>query len=96
MYKEVAKWLGDKTSNINVERLSKRDYILGVSRTHRKPMIINWILLTVKFFIQKQKFFHQGELSLIQSLSEMRGKLLTEKLACRIENNNAKFRRWKG
>lgn len=38
----------------------------------------NWILLAVKFFIFRQKLFHEGELSLCLWLGEFKVKLQTE------------------
>lgn len=62
----------------------------------KQGKIINWILLTGKFYIQKRRLFYDGILSLLGFLAETRARLLTERRACSIENKPNKFKIWRG
>lgn len=56
--------------------------------------VINYITLFTKYFIQRPKLFHQGNLSLIEWLMELKKKLLTEEYICSLERKNAHFSKW--
>lgn len=47
-------------------------------RTSQKQ--INWILLVGKFYLQKQKLFHEGKTSLIGYLAELKNKIMVERI----------------
>lgn len=68
---------------------------MGVTDNVKDGRIINWILLVTKFYIQRQRLFHDAQFSLLAFLAEARLKLLTEKLACSLENKPNKFRIWR-
>lgn len=83
---------------IGLSFLTKRERILGMTNGNGNPRtfkIINWFLLTAKFYIHWQRLFHKGELSLIAYLAEARKKLIIERMACQWEGKPHKFRIWK-
>lgn len=63
----------------------------GPFRTQR---MMNWIILVGKYYLQRQKLFHGGDLSLLGFLAEMRNKLLVERMACQLEQKTHKFLGW--
>lgn len=77
--------------------LTKTERILGVTDAlgnHSCLKQINWILLTAKFYLYRQKLFHNGEFSLIAFLAETKNRLVTEKLICSHEGRPRKFKCW--
>lgn len=83
--------------NISFERLSIADLLLGIpTSTHytESKRLLNWIILAGKFYLHREKLFNQGHLSLIAFLGEIKNKLLAEQLACQLEGNTRKFRKF--
>lgn len=75
--------------------LATGERVLGITNKNGNPRtlkIINWLLLTAKFYIQR--LFNKGELSLIAYLAEVRNRLITERMACQWEGKPQKFKLW--
>lgn len=47
-----------------------------------------------KFYLQRQKLFHEGKVSLIGFLGELKNKLTVERMACLLDNKPRKFAMW--
>lgn len=88
------KWC-DKYLDIALYRLSTPEILLGVTRKISLDKVLNWLIKQVKFYIQKQKLFHQANIALSGFLAEARLKLFSEKQICLVENKPQKFRIWK-
>lgn len=81
--------------DVSLANLSRAELILGITgdRNDRKTKKIqNWLILTAKFYIHREKLFNQGQFSLIAFLREVKRKLLVERVACQIEGKLNKFR----
>lgn len=89
----VVKWFDDYT-HISLDNLSAAHFMFGIPKTTRNWKTVNWILLVTKFFIQRQKLFHNGKLHLIHFLAHIKEKLITEKKVCRMEGKPHKFQKW--
>lgn len=70
------------------------EFIFGVPQGIPQARNINFITLTVKFFIYRQNLYHQGALPLPQFLHEFRSKLLVEKRICQLQGKPHMFRSW--
>lgn len=84
-----------KFMKVRLQNISSTERLLGVTRKLPDARLINWITLKAKFFIQKKKLFHNGEISLIAFLAEVKDSLRTERNACLQEGRLWKFDRWK-
>lgn len=69
-------------------------FLFGVPETAHQARIINFVLLFSKFFIYRQKLFHQGHLDLIPFLHELRTRLQVEKYLTTLENKKHLFHKW--
>lgn len=58
--------------DISLSNLTALQITLGFTDKIRYVRIVNWILLTTKFYIQRQRLFHDTQLSLIGFLAEAR------------------------
>lgn len=74
--------------------ISQQEYMLGVHPTSPGSRKINFIALFAKFFIHRQKLFHQGDFPLPLFLRELRTKLQIEKQISFLEGKPEKFRCW--
>lgn len=81
--------------DIPLEHVSLKEFIFGVPSEVGKAKIINYILITVKLYITRQKLYYNGQLSMIQWLGEFRSKLITEEYICQKKGAGTKFAMWR-
>lgn len=90
---QLSQWC-ERHLDLSLSHLSTPEIIYGLTEQSWKAKIVNWFLLTAKFYIQKQRLFHDAKLSLIAFLAESRSRLLTERTVCYLENRPKKLRTW--
>lgn len=71
--------------------LTTEEYLFGIPHNSPNATIINAIALYAKFYIHRQNLYHEGKLSVIHFLRELRMKLHTEAFLCQLENKQSKF-----
>lgn len=74
--------------------LSQQEFLFGLHPSVPGSRKINFLTIFTKFFIHRQKLFHNGDLPMAQFLRELRTKLQMEKQICGLENKPNKFRCW--
>lgn len=89
----VFQWI-KSASNLELDKLSIKEILLGVPADFPQAKKINFFLLTSRFFIHRQRLFHAGSLSLIHWINELRTRLLTERQICLAEGKPHKFNLW--
>lgn len=72
--------------------LSAQDVILP--QAHPLASAANPLLLHMKFYIYRQRLFHQGTLDLLAFLRELKVKLNVERYICSQEGKPQKFKIW--
>lgn len=96
-WEKLSAWCLNNNLGFDLALLSEGEKVLGVLDCNgNRPRFkrINWIILTAKYYLHRQKLFHAGELSLIAFLAELRNKLLMEKQACHWARRPQKFEIW--
>lgn len=91
-WKEIVEWF-DREADIQLS-VSLRAFLFGVPNTVPQAKIINFVLLFTKFFVYRQKLFHQGSLCLLHFLKELRLRLQVEKYLNTIEDKRHLFGKW--
>lgn len=91
---QLSRWC-ETYIDISLSHLSALQILLGVTDKVQNAKIINWILLVTKFYLQRQRLFHDAQFSLVAFLTEVRTRLLTERRACYLENKPNKFKTWR-
>lgn len=89
----VCAWFG-RIEDLALESLSSKQFVIGAPRDVPKASAINFILMNIKFFIFRQRLFHNGNLDLLHWLREFKMKLLVERLICLSEGKMLRFRKW--
>lgn len=74
--------------------LSLKNVLFGIPISSSKDKQANFIFLFVKFYLYRQRLFHQTKLELVHFLRELRANLRTEKFICDLENRPRKFSPW--
>lgn len=92
-WKKLSDW-SEQHLGLSLAQLSETEHILGVTRRIENRQLINGLLLTAKYYIQKWRLFYDSDLSLMAFLAETRYRLRTEKTVCRITNRERSFRCW--
>lgn len=78
----------------NIGGLSTKDILLGAIMHTKETSMANFIAMFTKYYIQRQKLFHEGNLSLIGWLAEFRKRLLSERYICALEGKASRFAKW--
>lgn len=95
-WNKLSAWC-EEHGGVSIGFLTNAEMVLGLTNENGNPRtfrIVNWLLLTAKFYIHRQRLLHGGEVSLSAFLAEIRKKLCIEKLTCRWEGKPNKFRIW--
>lgn len=93
-WRGVCKWFGESV-NLYLDRLSDGEIVFGLPHSCHKSRVINFILVHVRFYIYRQKLYHDGRLSLVQWLTEFRYKLKIEEWISRRIGKPASFHCWR-
>lgn len=92
-WKAVCVWFRD-ADDLYLDKLCASEFIWGLpAPAHRAPLI-NAITLHVKYYIFRQRLFHDSDLNLLHWLLEFRTKLESEKWICRKLGQGGHFNRW--
>lgn len=83
-----------RTADLYLDSLTPKEFMFGLPSPCHKNKIINFILMQVRFFIYRQKLFHNSDLSLTHWLCELRTKLDMEKWICRKLGSPSHFNIW--
>lgn len=89
----VCAWF-ERVEDLRLKELSRKQFLLGLCHLDPKGNKINAILISVKFYIHRQRLFHQGQLDLLHWLREFRARLLVEREICKRENRQRRFNTW--
>lgn len=87
----VCGWFKRAEEEIYLDHLTPEEFLFGIPKDHRHSAIINNIVLNVKYYIHREKLFHEGKLELFQWLQEFRAKLQIERWICNRTGKAGKF-----
>lgn len=89
---QVCSWL-DQNTDLHID-ISQQEFLFGVHPTIPGSRKMNFITIMVKFFVHRQKLFHNGDFPLTLFLRELKSRLQMEKQVCFLEGKPDKFRGW--
>lgn len=92
-WNKIAAWL-HQIGAPDISKLTVQEIVLGTTRVSTSASVLNFIIIFTKYFIQRQKLFFGGVLSLMEWLIELKKKLLAEKYICSLERKPARFAKW--
>lgn len=92
--RSVFAWLL-QVEDLQLDNVSVKYFLFGVSPTVPKANKINAILISLKFYIYRQRLFYEGRLDLIQWLREFRLRLVAERDICAVRGTARKFAQWR-
>lgn len=89
---QIVAWFARETDlHLHV---SLRTFLFGLPDTVPNAGVINFILIFTRFYIYRQKLFHQASLHLMQFLRELRLRLHIEKYITAKDNKPFLFTKW--
>lgn len=95
-WEKLNQWC-ERHLEFSLSPLSTKEKVLGVINENgnlKQNKLLNWLLLSARYFIHRQRLFHRGDTSLILFLAELKNKIKAEKQACYIEGKPRKFKVW--
>lgn len=93
-WQTICNWFAAE-ANFHIN-LTEREFILGVPKTTPDSQKLNFIAIFTKFFVYRQKLFHNANLEITHFLKELRAKLRVERYNYAQERKLHKFRPWEG
>lgn len=92
-WNSIVAWL-DNNANINLEHVTPKEAVLGIDDHSSKGKIANFILIHFRFFVHRQRLFHNNKLELLHWLAELRLRLRCMKANLQQEHKDQQFRSW--
>lgn len=80
--------------DLNMQGVKPKEFVFGIRVKSKQSTLMNYIVLQTKYFVYRQKLFHQGDLRLLHFLQELKMKLKQERFILRQEGKETKFRKW--
>lgn len=92
-WNSVFRWFA-RIEDLRLEDVSSKHRLLGLPRIFPNAKKINAILISVKFYIYRQRLFHLGQMDLLHWLREFRSRLGVYREILRRENKLSRFAQW--
>lgn len=89
----ICHWLANQ-SNIILDFVTPKEAVLGVDDNSTKGKIANFILLHFRFYIHRQRLFHDNKFELVHWLAELRLRLRCMKSNLQQEGKISRFKNW--
>lgn len=89
----ITGWLYSQV-NIDLSQVNAKEAILGIDDTSTSGRISNLILLHSRFYIHRQRLFHDNKFELLHWLAELRLRLRCMKTILQQEGKSRRFRAW--
>lgn len=93
LWSSICLWLANEV-DIHLHNITPKEAVLGVDDISPKGRITNFILLHFRFFVHRQRLFHNNKMELLHWLSELRSRLWTMKFNLKFEGKAHLFNRW--
>ena len=77
----IGRWL-EQVLGFDMRELSDKDYLLGLVGSGERIRTINFVFLWAKFYIYRQRLFHDSLLDVYQWIYELRCKIAVENYIC--------------
>lgn len=90
----VCLWFS-QADNLYLDRLTPEEFMWEIDRSAHRASVVNTITLMVKYYIYRQKLYFNGELCLLQWLTEFRTRLQTEQWIRAKIGGKKKLQQWK-
>lgn len=86
-WQSLSLWLTNNSDTVTLPRqLEATDFLFGIRESNDNAHRLNFILLLGRFYIYRQKLFHQGHLDTYAFLVELKHTLTIERMAALKEN----------
>lgn len=93
LWRLVLAWILVATG-IDIRQTGLKEALLGFPKEHPHSRMVNYLLMSARFVIHRQRLFHDSDLCLIHWVRELRNRLLTEQHICQAEGKPNKFDCW--
>ena len=92
-WKSVFKWL-NLVVKVDTTGVGECDLLFGLTQKRSNRDVLNLVLLKAKYYIYRQRLYHNCQLDILEWLKEFKMSLLSEQYICNLENKSKKFVKW--
>lgn len=93
LWTSVCRWARGHT-HLSLDRISPKEIVLAVDNKSPKGGIINFMLLHFRFFVHRQKLFHDSKMDITHWLSELRVRLSCMERNLKMDGKGHLFKHW--
>lgn len=93
LWRQICSWF-EAVQNLQLREVSPKEFLFGTPTDSQRGKMSNYILAHTKFFVMRQKLFHNGQLDLTHWLREFRDRLRIENHIAYREGKLSRFRKW--
>lgn len=94
LWASICGWF-DRVEDLQMQELSAKQFLLGLPPHAPNSRKINAILMSVKFYVYRQRLFHLSQFDLLHWLCEFRIRLCVEREILARENRLTRFSTWR-
>lgn len=94
IWNSICNWFAGQV-NILLANTDVGEVILGVPRENPQARVLNYIILSFKFYIFRQRLYYDSRFELTAFLREFRNKLKIEEYICSCEGKADRFNIWR-
>lgn len=87
----IVRWLENQV-NIKLDHITPKEAILGIDDLSSAGKVVNLILLHLRFYVHRQRLFHDSKFELVHWLAELRLRLRCFKNNLQLECKMERFR----
>lgn len=93
LWRSICDWF-DTQANFQLLFITPKEAVLGVDDASPRGSMVNFILLHFRFFVHRQKLFHNSKMDIVHWLAELRTRLNTLKANLKMDGKSHIFRQW--
>lgn len=93
LWSSICNWSTSQV-NIQLDHITPKEAILGVDDASPRGRVVNFLLLHFRFFVHRQRLFHDNKMDLTHWLAELRSRLKTLEMNLKMDGRSHLFRNW--
>ena len=79
---------------VDTSGIGESDLLFGLTQNEPNSDIVNLVILRVKFYVYRQRLYHNCQLDILQWIREFKMSLLSVQYVCNLENKPKNSERW--
>lgn len=93
LWSSVCRWSASQ-AHIPLSTITPKEVVVGVDDVSPRGRIINFLLLHFRYFVHRQRLFHNNKFELTHWLAELKSRLRTLERNLKLDGKSHLFKKW--